>query len=288
MRNNRDSASSSVPLLGAIFLLLLAAAGGYLLLVGQAALKGYFLDLPMAEARERVSKDLVSLTLAQLGGMGTALVIGLSMFAPEQSVREALRIKPTRSTTLALCLLAGACLQFPLSELSNLLHAFVVGPESMEQQLAVQNMLEAPSLLRGLVVVCCVVAAVPVMEELLFRGLFAFGIAERSGRAVGIIASSCLFGLAHLNAASVIYATIAGVVLSAIALHAQSIWPSICVHAAINAMPVLLPERVLPITGFNVPSATPTHLPPVLALGGLLLGALFLAFAHRIEYAAEP
>ncbi len=268
-------------------MLLLAAAGGYLLLVGQAALRGYLSGITMSEARSQVSTDLVSLTLAQLGGMGTALAIGLSMFAPERSAREALRVKPTSMTTLGLCLLAGACLQFPLSEFSNLLHAFVVGPESMEQQLAIQNMLEARSISRGIIVILCVVAAVPMMEELLFRGLFAFGIADRSGRVVGIVASSFLFGLAHLSAASVIYAAVAGMLLAAIALEAQSIWPSICVHAAINAMPVLLPERILPITGFNVPSATPTHLSPALALSGLALGVVFLAFARRIEYAAE-
>ncbi|MDB4975382.1 MAG: Abortive infection protein [Myxococcaceae bacterium] len=276
----------SVPAFGALALLALTGAMAYGLTLLVAALYGMLHDLPMAAAQGHIQRDLALLTVIQWAAMGTALLVGLKLFDPEASFPEALSLKPVRAGTLGLCWLAGACLQFPLAELSNALH-MLLGPDPLEHQLAVQNMLEARTLGQGVLVVGCVAALVPLIEELMFRGLFLFGLERRYGKPFALILSSCLFGLVHLNAAAAVYATAAGFVLGALALQTRSIWPGVALHAAVNAVPVLLPERVLPVHGFNVPSLLVTHLSPWLVWPPLLVGLGLLATARHIEYAQQ-
>jgi membrane protease YdiL (CAAX protease family) len=149
-------------------------------------------------------------------------------------------------------------------------------------------MIEARSLGHGVIVIACLVAAVPAMEELLFRGLLLFGLERRYGAAPALLFSSCMFGVSHLGAVPAVYATVAGLFLGALALKTRSVWPSIATHAAVNAMPILVPERVLPMSGFNVPSAVPQHLPVWLVVVTLVLGLGLLSWATRIEYTQEP
>lgn len=273
-----------MPAFGALALLVLTVAMMYGLTVMFAAVHAYLHDLPMATATGRIQRDLALLTTVQVLAMGSALVIGLKLFDPESSVADALTLRPVRAPVLGLCLAAGVCLQFPLTELSNALHAYVFGPDPLEQQLALQNMLEAHTLGRGVLVIGCLVAIIPLTEELLFRGLFLFGLERRYGSTFALILSSSFFGIVHLGAVPAVYATVAGLLLGGLALSTRSVWPGVAVHAAVNAVPVLLPERLLPIRGFNVPSALADHLPAWLVWPPLLLGLGLLAAARHIEY----
>jgi membrane protease YdiL (CAAX protease family) len=277
----------SVPAFGALALLVLTVALMYGLTLLIAALYAALHDLTMAAATGRIQRDLVLLTVIQLLAMDTALLVGLRLFDPEPPLNESLSLQPVRPLTLALCLAAGFCLQFPLAELSNVLHAYVFGPDPLEQQLALQNMIEAHTPLQGVLVVVCLVALVPLAEELLFRGLFLFGLERRYGRGFALLLSASFFGVVHLGAAPAVYATVAGLLLGALALGTRSVWPGIALHAAINAVPVLLPERLVPIEGFNIPSPLATHLSPWLVWPPLLLGLALLASVRRIEYASR-
>lgn len=274
-----------MPAFGALALLVLTVAMMYgltlLLGAGYAALH----DLTMTAATGRIQRDLALLTVVQLLAMGSALAVGLRLFDPDTPPLEALALQPVQPATLAACIAAGLCLQWPLTELSNLLHAHVFGPDPLEQQLAIQNMIEARTPGQGVLVVLSLAALVPAIEELLFRGLFLFGLERRYGRGFALLLSSAFFGVVHLGAVPAVYATVAGLLLGTLALVTRSVWPGIAVHAAINAVPVLLPERVLPIAGFNVPSENAVHLPPWLVWPPLLVGLALLAVARRIEYA---
>jgi membrane protease YdiL (CAAX protease family) len=277
--------SRSLPLSGALALLALAAALMLGLREGLAALHAYGRSVSLARAEQQVVGDLLSLTLVQLVAMGTALALGLRFCEPETGLREALSLHPVRKTSLALCLAAGACLQFPLTELSNVLHAEIFGPDPLAQQLALQNLLEAHSLARGLLIVGCLAGAIPLIEELLFRGLFLFGLSARYGRPAGVFFSAVLFGAVHLSWVPVLYATTAGLVLGWLALSTRSIWPGVALHGAFNAVPILLPEHVLPLRGFNVPSEAAEHLPALLIWPPLLAAFALLAAVRRLEAA---
>ncbi|MDB4990067.1 MAG: Abortive infection protein [Myxococcaceae bacterium] len=283
--NGKDD--RSVPAFGALALLVLAVAMMYGLTLLVAALYGYLHELPGNAAMGHIQRDLAWLTLIQWLAMGTALVVGLKLFDPEAALPEALSLQPVPSAVLGLCLLSGVCLQFPLTELANALHAYVFGPDPLEHQLALQNMLEAHSLGHGILVVVCLAALVPLIEELLFRGLFLFGLERRYGPGFALLLSACFFGVVHLGAVPAVYATVAGLVLGALALHTRSIWPGVALHAAINAVPIVLPESLIAVHGFNVPSLSPTHLSPWLVWPPLFAGLGLLATVLRIEYAKQ-
>ncbi|HEX5656874.1 MAG TPA: CPBP family intramembrane glutamic endopeptidase, partial [Polyangiales bacterium] len=128
---------------------------------------------------------------------------------------------------------------------------------------------------------------IPAGEELLFRGLFLFGLERRYGKGFALLVSSSFFGILHGAPTAAVYATVAGLMLGALALRTRSVWPGIALHGAINAVPVLIPERVWPIAGFNVPSENVVHLSPWLVWPPLVLGLALLALAQRIEYASR-
>jgi membrane protease YdiL (CAAX protease family) len=280
-----DNHDRGLPAFGALALLVLTVA----LMYGLTLLLGFAYSLlhevPMLAATGRIQRDLALLTLVQLLAMGSALAIGLRAFDPDTPLPEALSLTPVKPITLAACIAAGVCLQWPLTELSNTLHAHVFGPDSLQQQLAIQNMIEPHSFGQGLLVVGSVAALVPAIEELLFRGLFLFGLQRRYGSGFALLVSSSFFGIVHGAPVPAVYATVAGIMFGVLALATRSVWPGIAVHAAINAVPILLPERVLPIAGFNVPSESASHLPAWLVWPPLLAGLALLALARRIEYA---
>jgi membrane protease YdiL (CAAX protease family) len=269
-------------------LTLLAGASTYGLLIALAALRTVAQGARLTDALDQIQHSLLTLTLAQLCGMGSALFVGLRVYAPDASLRVAVGARPARLPVVGLCFLAGLCLQFPLAELGNLLHE-IFGQDPMEQQLHVKGLIEARNAGDGLLVVGCLVAVIPTIEELFTRGFLMFGFARQSGVAPALIASSVLFGLMHILGGPVpaLYATAAGFLLGQLALSTRSVFPGIALHAAVNAVPVLLPERVLAIRGFNVPSPETTHITPWLVWPAAALGLAFLAWVRRIEYAHQ-
>jgi membrane protease YdiL (CAAX protease family) len=277
---------------------------------GLSALFALTRDTTLAEGGRLMRGSLLSLTLVQAAAMGIALLLGLRLMDPEWSfgssargpdatlrspppgptstLPEALSLRPVAARTLGLSLLAGVCLQFPLTELSNVLHAHVFGPDPLEQQLALQNLLEARTLGQGLLVIVCIAGVIPLMEEFLFRGIFLFGLSRRYGPGFGVLLSAVLFGVVHLGAVPALYATVAGLLLGWLALGTRSVWPGVALHGAFNAVPVLVPEHLLAIRGFNVPSVDTEHLAPYLVWPPLALGLLLLFAARRFEHVAVP
>lgn len=79
--------------------------------------------------------------------------------------------------------------------------------------------------------------AAPVCEELFFRGAL-IGLFQQAGRAwIGVLLSSILFGLAHLqDPAIVITVTFMGLMLGAIYVWTKSIYTTITVHFVNNAI----------------------------------------------------
>ena len=75
-----------------------------------------------------------------------------------------------------------------------------------------------------------------------------------------MIWSSALFGLAHLEAAAVLYAALGGLVLGAVVLRTKSTLASIAMHAGVNAVALLLPATLIRIEGFNTLSQEVEHI----------------------------
>lgn len=90
------------------------------------------------------------------------------------------------------------------------------------------------------------VLVVPVVEEMLFRGLFLRGALRafsRAGPALGpalaIVCTGVVFGLAHLEALETLGLAAFGMVLAFVAYRARRLGPCIVAHASFNLVAVI-------------------------------------------------
>lgn len=102
----------------------------------------------------------------------------------------------------------------------------------------------------------------PIGEEAFFRGYMQPRLVDRWGPIVGILLTSLLFGLIHFESFHMAYAFFVGLVLGVLAHRAQSLWPAVCGHVALNTLA-------------SMPGSTTSLLPSVAASLVLSLG-LFL------------
>jgi hypothetical protein len=220
--------------------------------IGMLAVQGlvftlvHGLGIPDAGA---LTRDPLVLGVSQILGLTPSLWVARRMSRARLDHQSAGRAD---AASIALVFLAGGALQFVLgalvAALGDGLPVFSIDPASAE---ALAAAVRIDSLPRAFSVPFCVVLAAPLTEELLFRGAIMPALVQRHGSAVGLLASALLFGAFHLHPVSIVYASLAGLVLGAVALRSRSILPSFTLHAGFNAIPILLPESVLPIAGFN-------------------------------------
>ena len=82
-------------------------------------------------------------------------------------------------------------------------------------------------------------AIVPAFsEELLFRGIILSNL-KPYGKGMAVVVSALLFGLMHMNAAQLLYATAAGIVLGLVYVKTNSLWICILIHFCNNMFSVL-------------------------------------------------
>jgi len=95
---------------------------------------------------------------------------------------------------------------------------------------------------RHLPFILLAVALLPAFaEELLFRGFLQGALGRRFGNQVGLVGSSLLFALAHLDLAQGAAAFVLGLYLGGVRLRTGSVHASILGHASNNAVAVLAP-----------------------------------------------
>tara|TARA_B100001750_G_scaffold235528_2_gene238246 strand:- start:2533 stop:3396 length:864 start_codon:yes stop_codon:yes gene_type:complete len=264
--------------LGMTLLVVLATQGLQLLVAGSfMAVRGS----DLTEAVARVAEHPLSLATAQLLGFVVILRWALRAFVPPGvPPRMAFALdEPPALGVLGIAILAGLALQLPLAEIGNAIRE--VAPTPLDQQLRVQRALEPRTLGAGLGAIFAFVVVAPLTEEVFFRGLLLPGLAARHGAGPAVVLSALLFALLHFGWAAAGVAFVAGLLLGAVRVRAGSLWPSIALHASINAVPLLLPRAVWSLPGFNEPSAAATHLPPLVLFGALGFALVSLLLLER-------
>lgn len=242
---------------------------------------------PLARAQQVVTTDPLDIALVQ--GAAFAIVVAVALrLLTDAPARTALALRPVAPLVAMLAIVGGAALQLPLAEIGNVVQMVAPDPPAIVERHA--RLLVESSPLAALATVLCVVVVAPLTEELLFRGLLLRGLVARHRPAVAVVVSAALFGASHFGALSaMVYATVAGLVLGAVALRTRSTLVPIALHAAVNAVPVLLPARTVRILGFNDLSET-THISPLLvgASGAVAALALYgISRATRREEEGE-
>ena len=166
----------------------------------------------------------------------------------------------------------GALMQLPLAEIGNL--AQEVWPVSFEELARRHRLINPTTWWGGVSALLALVLVAPVTEELIFRGWLLQDLKEQYGQRPALIWSSVLFGLVHIQPGAVLYATLGGLVLGAVALRTKNTLASIAMHAGVNALPLLLPPTLIRIEGFNTLTQQVEHIHwwlLVLATAGIAL-----------------
>ena len=86
--------------------------------------------------------------------------------------------------------------------------------------------------------VAVVVVGAPIAEELFFRGLLLRAISARIGNVWAVGISAVAFGLAHYEALQLPVLVLFGAILGLLVVRTGRLGPSICAHAAFNAVAV--------------------------------------------------
>ena len=199
-------------------------------------------SVPWAEATRAASQAPLNLALVQAAAVGVIFIVAFPHRGREGGLLESVHVRPLVGWVVALCFLAGAFLQLPLAELGNLVQE--VWPLSFEELSRRYRLLNPTSWWAGMSILIALVIVAPVTEELLFRGWLLPDLKEQYGRVPALVWSSVLFGLVHVEPSAILYATVGGFVLGAVALRTKSTLASIGMHAGVNALPLLLPVEL--------------------------------------------
>jgi membrane protease YdiL (CAAX protease family) len=182
---------------------------------------------------------VVSDILFSLFGFG--IVGGVYAFSSVQKHVSLDLSRPTASH-LAAGAVAGLALILVQASITQLFK--LSGTASLETGLVGS----APSVLLIPVVWILLVTAVPIAEELFFRGVVQQRVTSSAGVATGIIVSSVLFGAVHLPSVSVsvqatfvvVQATTSGVVLSLLYKWINSLYANIIAHGLLNITSIVV------------------------------------------------
>lgn len=79
---------------------------------------------------------------------------------------------------------------------------------------------------------------VPVMEEFAFRGILLSAL-RKHGLGFSIVGSALIFGLAHMDLSTVIFAVVAGFVFGFLYAYTNNLWITVTIHALNNGLSVI-------------------------------------------------
>jgi membrane protease YdiL (CAAX protease family) len=224
-----------------------------------AVVIGKVMGMSLADAQQLAGHEPLVFALVSVLSVLPALWL-VRQPLPRAPWRQAFAVKPTPILTIAAALLTGIAMQLPLSEVGNLMEW--ITPVSLEQKLAMAELLSAETPIQALKLSAAVVIAAPISEELLFRGAFLRGLQRTHPTSIALVLSATLFGVSHAGFATAVFpATLAGLALGMVTLRTGSILASIVMHAAVNAVPVLVTRSRLEIPGFNTVQAGVYHVP---------------------------
>jgi len=145
-----------------------------------------------------------------------------------------LRIRPVPLSLLFYSVVVGFAIAVIGDEISRLVGLVLPMPEDMFEGLA--RALRLNSWADVLTMGVTVALLAPVVEELIFRGFFQRYFEATRGVTSGVLAASALFAAYHFNLYWMIPILLMATVMGAMAWRAESVLPSVTVHATNNVL----------------------------------------------------
>ena len=191
----------------------------------------------MQLAREFLVHDLQNHLLTLLAG-GQLATLVYAAIGIRFEFRRLPNIQLFRSPTLIhVVLIVLAAL--PLSLIgSSLQHAVLHQmPDSKSEMVEMFGELKQSSLFSLLLVLALLPA---LAEELLFRGIIGRGLVNRYGTVIGVLTTSLLFGIVHLNPGQAVGVLPIGIAMHAVYLMTRTLWLPMLLHFLNNSLAVLM------------------------------------------------
>lgn len=213
-------------------------------------------------------------------GLATFLVVGLH--TATETKREFLRISWHKNTPFYM--VAGGLLILviqPLVMLLGYLNSLVPAPEMLEELHRGQyEMFEDYLTSDGVLLIGLFhVAVVPAFaEEVLFRGYILRAFEKSGGIIAGLVFSSLIFALFHLQLTNVLPLATLGAVMGLLTWLSGSIWPAAVAHFINNGSAVVM-ATFMPDRAFA--DITPELLPPVWML---IASVVFTTILVKVLY----
>jgi membrane protease YdiL (CAAX protease family) len=93
----------------------------------------------------------------------------------------------------------------------------------------------------GMIIMAILVGLIiPFVEELFFRGIIYSWLRNRFNIGVGILISSAIFGLVHVDLAVAGTAFVLGIILGLVFEYSKSLWASVIIHSINNGIQILI------------------------------------------------
>jgi membrane protease YdiL (CAAX protease family) len=231
----------------------------------------YLLDTFAAALPVRI---LLALTLFVLV---YAVVLLWGARRAQAASREVFPLHGVAATVLATIVPTVVSASILLSELVNRFNRMVRLPPVRTDQ----AILLGDGTTALLVTALFIVILIPVVEELLFRGLILRGFMIRYGVRKAIIGSAVLFGLIHLHPVQAAGAGLLGLLFGWWRVRTGSLVPGLVGHAVYNAVPVAIKAFHTSIPGLTF-DGTAHFLPAWLTATGAVLLLLGLWLLVRV------
>ncbi len=211
-----------------------------LLSLAQTALS-FFWQVPLLFLLLAVGVDVTTDSMGYLWlsavmvPLATALPFALYLLVLRKDPGDYLKFERVGFTGGALCVLAGLALvllaNYPALAVQNFFQFF--GYESTSGVVSGEESL--PAILLELAVTAVLV---PFLEEFAFRGVVLSAL-RRYGIGFSIVASALIFGMAHMDLATVVFATLSGLVFGFLYAKTNNLWLTVWIHALNNGIAVV-------------------------------------------------
>jgi membrane protease YdiL (CAAX protease family) len=145
-----------------------------------------------------------------------------------------LRVRPVPISLLFYSVIVGFAIAVIGDEINRLIGLVLPMPEELFEGLAQAMTLKTTSDVLTLGITVAVLA--PVVEEMIFRGFFQRYFEATRGVTSGVLVASALFAVYHFNLYWLIPILLMSTVMGAMVWRAESVFPSITVHATNNVI----------------------------------------------------
>ncbi len=173
-----------------------------------------------------------------LSGLLTLFLLWLFMRIRKRRLTSEIEVHRVTPTVIVTTLIFGLAAQFAVSlGISFVMQFLKNGEEIMEEFSANDELMYGGN---KIVEFISIALLTPILEETVFRGLIHNTLKKAMPTGAAVILSSLIFGVAHGNSVSFVYATLLGVLLTTLYERYDSILVPMTLHFAFNGGSYLL------------------------------------------------